>query len=341
MKTTRVLGILLISAFATAAGQQDNKAGTTAAQFLKIGVGGRAMGMGGASVGLVDDATAMYWNVSGLTSVNAMTVHATHTRWFADMSHQFFGVVLPVGDDHRLGVNATILNVGEMEITTELEPRGTGTYFKATDVAVGVSYAMRLVDFFSFGATIKYVTQSIYNESGSAIAFDIGTTLRTGYKGITIGMAFTNFGTPMKMEGRDLHKTYDPSPNNATNTGVSSYLATESWDLPVNFRVGIGWELIGRTDAMMIDDVSTLLLGLDANHANDAPENAIVGLEYEWQDILALRGGYHFNDDVRSWSVGTGLHWTSTGTFAIGFDYAYSNLKQLGPIHVFSVALNL
>ncbi len=270
-----------------------------------------------------------------------MSLMATHTRWFADITHQYFGIVLPIGDDHRFGLNATILNLGEMEVTTEQNPRGTGDFFKATDVAVGVSYAARLVEFFSFGATVKFVSQSIANESASAIGVDLGTTLRTGYKGLTVGMAFTNFGTAMKLDGRDLHRTYDPNPNNATNTGVSSYLGTESWDLPLVFRVGIGWELVGPGESLLQDDMSVVRLGVDAIHANDAPEAASAGLEYVWDRLFALRGGYRFNDDVRTWSAGAGLHWQSERSFTFTVDYAYTHLDPLGPIHVFTVTLGL
>ncbi len=339
MKTLLCILVSVVCSAGSAFGQQDNKAGTTAAQFLKIGVGARSIGMAEAAVGLVEDPSAMYWNVSGLTGVNSVAVTATHTNWFADLTHQYFGIVLPVGDDHRFGLNATVLNLGEIETTTEQQPRGTGTFFKATDVAIGVSYAVRLVDFFSFGATVKFVSQSIANESGSAIGADLGTTLRTGYKGITIGMAFSNFGTGMKLDGRDLHRTYDPHPNNSANTGVSSYLGTESWDLPVMFRVGIGWELVGPGEALMQDDMHALRLGVDARHSNDAPENASVGLEYVWERLVALRGGYYFNDDVRTWSAGAGVRWQSASTFAVGVDYAYASLDPLGPVHVFTLTM--
>ncbi|MDH3252060.1 MAG: PorV/PorQ family protein [Ignavibacteria bacterium] len=334
--------LLLIPAMLVAlpAGAQDaNKAGTTAAQFLKIGVGARSMGMAGASAGITDDASAMYWNPSGMIGVSSITVYATHSNWFADISHQFFGVVLPLGDDHRIGLNATLLSMGDIEVTTEQEPRGTGTFFKASDVAVGISYAGRLVDFFSFGVTVKYITQSIYNETGSAIAVDLGTTLHTGYKGITVGMAFSNFGTTMQLEGRDLHRTFDPNPNNATNTGVSSDLATESWDLPVNFRVGIGWELVGATQALFTDEGNRVRFAVDANHPNDGPEHASTGIEYTWQDIVSLRSGYHFNDDLRSWSYGLGLSWGTPGAFAFGLDYAFSDMDRLGGTHVFSLGV--
>ena len=339
MKTLLCILVSAACLAGSAFGQQDNKAGTTAAQFLKIGVGARAIGMAEAAVGLADDPTSMYWNVSGLTGVTTTTITATHTNWFAGISHQYFGIVLPVGDDHRFGLNATVLDAGEIETTTEEEPHGTGDFYKANDVAVGVSYAARLVDFFSFGATVKFVSQSIANESASAIGVDLGTTLRTGYKGITIGMAFTNFGTTLQLDGRDLHRTYDPHPNNSANTGVSSYLATESWDLPVMFRVGIGWDLVGAGDALLHDDLHAVRLAIDARHPNDAPENASVGAEYEWGQLIALRGGYFFNDDVRTWSAGGGVRWHSDGSFAVGVDYAYASLDPLGPIHVFTLTM--
>ncbi|MGB2957357.1 MAG: PorV/PorQ family protein [Bacteroidota bacterium] len=340
-RTQPYLIICFLLAASMAGAQESNKAGTSAAQFLKIGVGARAMGMGGATVGIVDDASAAYWNPAGLSGVQSFTLIGAHTRWFADVTHQYFGVVLPLGDDHRIGASATVLSAGDIEITTENQPRGTGTFYSATDLAIGLSYSGRLVEFFSFGATFKYITQSIYNESASAVAVDLGTILHTGFNGITIGMAFTNFGTSLKLEGRDLHRTYDPNPNSAANTGVSSYLGTESWELPVNFRVGIGWTVMGPVDAMLRDETHAVRLGADANHANDGPESAVVGLEYSWRNILALRGGYTFNDDVRTWSAGVGLHWGNAQSLAVGVDYAYTDLDRLGPIHVFTLILGL
>jgi len=271
--------------------------------------------------------------------VPSISLFAAHSEWFADIDHEFFGIVIPVGEDHRFGISATVLTMGDMEITTELEPQGTGNFFSATDVAVGVSYASQFVNFFSFGVTLKYVNQSIFNESATGFALDLGTTLTTGFNGLTVGMAFTNFGTTMKLEGRDLHRTYDPNPNNATNVGVSSYLATEAWEMPINFRVGIGWDAIGSTESMMPNETHSLRVGVDANHPNDAAENAAVGLEYRWNNILSLRTGYHINDDVRDWTYGVGVQWASAGTLSLGFDYASMNLNPLGQVHIFSVMI--
>lgn len=317
--------------------QETNKAGTTAAQFLKIGVGAGPLGMAGASVGLVNDASSMYWNPSGLVGVNTISVIASYTDWFVDLKHQYFGIVLPVSEDHKIGISTAILTMGEMEITTEDQPKGTGNFFDASDVMVGVTYSARLVDFFSFGITVKYITQNIYNETASAAAIDIGTILKTGYRGIKIGMALTNFGTTMTLDGRDLQKSYDPNSNNATNIGIATNLKTEAWELPLNFRVGIGWNLIGRGDVLFYDQAHNIKMGIDVNHPNDGPENASVGIEYKWQNIIALRSGYYFNDDIKKLSLGFGLNWEVPQSFIIGMDYAFAEFYRLGSVHSVSL----
>ena len=318
-------------------GQETNKAGTTAAQFLKIGVDAASLGMAGANAGLVSDVSSTYWNPAGLVSVNSISVLASYTDWFVDLKHQYFGIVLPVSEDHKIGISAILLTMGEMEITTELQPKGTGDFFDASDVMVGLTYSARLVDFFSFGITVKYITQNIYNETASALAVDIGTRLNTGYNGIKIGMVLSNFGTRMTLEGRDLQKTYDPNPNNATNIGVASNLKTETWELPVNFRVGIGWDLMGKGDVMIYDQTHSIKIGIDGNHPNDGPEYASVGVEYKWQDLIAFRSGYYFNDNVRKLTLGLGLNWEIPQSLTIGVDYAFADLDRLGDVHTISL----
>ncbi|MEN8193768.1 MAG: PorV/PorQ family protein, partial [Bacteroidota bacterium] len=322
MKRFYIIVALLISV-CVINGQETNKSGTTAAQFLKIGVGARATAMSGAVVGLVNDATATYWNPSGLVGVKKLTINANITDWFLDVDHQNFALVFPIDASQNIALSATLLNMGKMEVTTERKPTGTGNFFEASDIAVGLTYAVQIVDFFSFGATFKYVNQSLYKESASAFAIDLGTTLTTGYKGIKIGMSFLNFGTKLQMEGPDLQKAYDQNPRNATNVGVASHLATEQWGLPLMIKVGIGWDLISNTDALVWSDMNKLRFGIDANHPIDAPEYLSLGMEYGWHDFLFIRGGYSFNDGEKDYSFGGGINWNVSNNFSIIFDYAF------------------
>jgi long-subunit fatty acid transport protein len=117
MKTTLSLFLCVLLACVVAHGQETNKAGTTAAQFLKIGVGARGTAMAGAVSAVIDDASALYWNPAGLLELSRLSLHATHTKWIADIDHEYAGLVVPVGDNSRLGISATLLTVGEIEIT--------------------------------------------------------------------------------------------------------------------------------------------------------------------------------------------------------------------------------
>jgi len=92
---------------------------------------------------------------------------------------------------------------------------------------------------------------------------------------------------------------------------------------------------------MLANETHTLRLAIDGNHPNDARENASIGVEYTFANVLALRGGYQLNDDVRRFSYGVGLLWDEPGSFSAGFDYAMMNLVRLGTVHVFSLSIGL
>ncbi len=140
MKTTLTLflacTLLLVQ---SASAQNDNKAGTISGAVPEDRCGGTCGGMGEAMVSscrILRPCTGIRPVLLG--SDRSLPVFP-HTRWFADITHQYFGCRVAGGEDHRFGINATILNLGEMEVTTEQDPQGTGDFFKASDVAVGVS----------------------------------------------------------------------------------------------------------------------------------------------------------------------------------------------------------
>ena len=92
---------------ASASSQNVTKVGTTAAKFLSIPVGARALAMGGAFVALANDASAMYWNPSGIASITQSEAVFTHADWLADISFNYGGVVVPIGEIGNIGVNFT------------------------------------------------------------------------------------------------------------------------------------------------------------------------------------------------------------------------------------------
>lgn len=109
----------------------------------------------------------------------------------------------------RLGASLIMFNTNEMEITTELEPNGTGRFFDAGDMAIGVSFARYLTDRFSVGVTAKYVYQQIWNETASGLAFDIGTQYKLDFQNLVIAMSMSNFGGDLRFDGPDLDINYE------------------------------------------------------------------------------------------------------------------------------------
>lgn len=335
-KTLIVLMVTMLPALSLGGG--FSKVGTASAQFLKIGVGARAAGMGGAFAAVSNDVSALYWNPAGMTAMPAITAGFSHSQWFAGMSHNFAGIAVPLGSNDVLGVHAIALNTAEQEVTTVEKPDGAGIFYAVSDLAIGVSYARTLTDRFSVGVTAKYIQQIAYNESASTVALDIGTSLRTGFHNLVIGMCVSNFGGSMKLEGTDLIALADISKSISGEYNPDARLKTEAFPLPLNFRVGIAMDVLGGKDPLLESENHRFTLAFDGNHPNDNNERVNIGGEYSWDETLFARFGYKINYDTEKWAVGAGVK-VNVGSQKLAFDYSLVDFGNLGNVSRISIEL--
>ena len=284
----RLLSItIILLSFLSA--QFDNS-GTSAANFLKIGVGGRAAAMGGAIVGNIDGPNSMFWNPAGIANASGVEFSINQNDWILDLKHSYFAVVFPGGKIGHIGFSVNYLDMGRMSRTTEFEPEGTGTTFTATDIAIGFTYAKKMSDRFNAGLQLKIVQESISFTSASAIAVDAGSQYITRFSGLKIGMAITNFGTKMKLQGTDLKIDTDPYADQDANPDAIAQLQTEEWPLPMSFRVGFAMNPIGPSSLIKNEAVEATV-SIDYYDPRDYNPYYAGGLEIKVLGGLFLRMG--------------------------------------------------
>lgn len=304
--------------FPTLGGQ---RAGISTAQFLKIGVGGRASALADAFVAISDDASALYWNPAGLVQFDDDQVFFSHNNWVVDINHDFLGVVYHLDDVNTIGISLTSLSMDDMPVTTEFAPFGTGEFFGFSDIALGFSYARKMTEQFSFGGTVKYIEETLDKIKMRGVMIDIGTYYRTGLGSTRFAVTVSNFGAELAPDGE------------VVLLGNREKSDWQSFAPPTIFRIGFALEPYE-------DNQHRFTTSIQLNHPNDNSENVVLGLEYMWNKMLFLRGGYKFNIDEQDFTFGAGF--TAPITIAqFTLDYSFSNFSRLGSAHRFSIILGI
>lgn len=313
-----------------------SKVGTSVAQFLKIQPSAKIIGMGGASSALSDDISTIFNNPAGLSRIYANEVVFSHIDWLVETDYDFIAISLNLQDSGTFGLMISTFGSGEMPVLTIEEPDGTGEMFDARDVFIGISYAKNLTEKFSIGATFKYINQRIWHMSSTGFAMDIGTLFTTPFWGIKLGASISNYGTGMRLDGRDIKFSTDPDYNNEGNVEfVNALYELKEYAIPLRFQVGISKEL-------QLSEDNNVVFALDALNPNDYYESVNVGFEYGWKKTVFLRTGYKslfIDNSEEGLTLGVGFNIRLIGTTIFRADYAYADFGRLENAQRFTFSL--
>jgi hypothetical protein len=336
----RFTSALLLLSFATAVHAQTsttttaenfNNVGSSGAIFEKIGVGARAAGMGGAFSALADDISALYWNPAGIARLKGINAGASYTAWYAGTTHNFIAGVLPISERYRFGISLIVLDNGALSKATIQKDANAGTY-NANDLAFGLTLAGAMTDRFSFGATIKYLRSSILDLSADGIGFDAGSLYQTDFYHLKISLALTNLGPDRNFQGNSLSIVAQDNTLNTTARGLDALLVTSNFSLPLSFRIGVGTDVFqGEMEDQKLN------VAFDFAAHSDGPETYNIGGEYIWNDMIALRAGYGFNQDQLGLGLGAGFKYKAED-FMGQIDYAINTTKNFGLINRLSIS---
>ena len=290
------------------------KSGTVSLQFLKLGIDARAIGMGEAYTAVTDDISSVYWNPAGLSLKDESQLFMSHTNWVGETYHEYLAYSTVVGLGY-VALSASVFHTPLMDETTEKEFGPTGRTFRFSAAAVGLTYANRFTDQFSFGITGKYLNENIADESVHSFAVDFGTLYNTNWRNTIIGMSLRNFGpdTEYNVDQKDTPQDSGDILNHVDKTGTAV-------PIPMNFSLGLATDIFR-------EDNSSLIASVQLDNTVDRSETWNVGAEFNW-NILFLRGGYQINYDAASYSFGFGVRVPSSIAI-INVDYSFTEMGRL------------
>jgi hypothetical protein len=301
-----IVMLVLIPSLAAANTKPFEKVGTYSAQFLKIGVSPRAVGMGNAFTAVANDATSLYWNPAGMVEQSRTMVTLNSVVWPANLSVYFAGAIFSTPYlPGTFGISARALTMDPQLERTIYMPEGTNRYFDAGDMSFGLSYATYFTDRFSAGITSHFIHMGLADKSVETIAFDFGLLYRIGIRGMRLGMMVQSLGGEVDFDNR-------------------------ASKLPTLFKVGLAVDAY-RSGA------HALMASGEFSHPADNKERMNVGMEYTFNQFFMLRGGYNIGYDTEKFAWGAGFRLDTSQTSDISFDYSWEDLGYLGTSHRFGL----
>ncbi len=174
--------------------------GTTMAQsggepgaFLRLGMGSRALGMGGAYTGVADDGSAPYWNPAGLgvdTRRRGITIMSR--RMPLDRSQVALSYTQKLDPGGGIGfawIRYGVDNIDARDLNGQ--PRGT---ISDSENALLMAFSPRLHEKVSVGVTMKVLLYRLAGQSAKGFGGDIGIQVKPT-KPLTLGIMFRDIGT--------------------------------------------------------------------------------------------------------------------------------------------------
>lgn len=338
-----VLAILLLCALTVSAGNK-NRIATAGAQELLIPVGARGIALGGSTLASITGADAIYFNPAGVArSTSGVDALFSTMNSIGEINVNYLAVAMKAGSIGSLALSLKSLSFGDIPVTTEFFPDGTGEMYSPSFVNLGLTYSSMLNDRVSVGVTATVVSEKIMSTSASGLAFNAGIQYSgLGLPGLDLGVAIKNVGTQMKFDGSNLEHqgTINDAQRNANPNWYS--VNTSAFDLPTSIEIGLAY-------TQKLGESSSLTLAGNFQNNNFADDEYKLGGEIMIEKILFVRGGYMLapgadkdptgeTSYIYSYSFGAGLL-LDLGGLEARVDYAYRNVKYFAGNNVFTVSL--
>ncbi|MFH1687827.1 MAG: PorV/PorQ family protein [bacterium] len=302
-----VLLLIAVLVVVVPAALSADDGGRTAADFLRVGLGARAAGMGEANTAASQGAEAAFWNPAGLTAMEGRgEVILGHFSWYQDISVEHGACAFRLSDRVTLAASVAFVGYGDID-GYALDGSATGEQLAAYDLGAVLSAGLALHDNLSAGISAKLINQHLDNISAHAVALDLG--LRGHLGNFSVGGALVNLG-------RDI-----------SFAGVAE-------ELPTSLRVGVAvssWN----------DFLNT---SVDIERPRRGSTIFRAGLELNFQDQYYLRGGLKVRPGEAGSAVSPGPTFGAgmrLGSADLNYAYSIGDNFTSDALHRFSLTIHI
>lgn len=352
MKRLAFLSLLILLVLSVTTYAQDFQSVNFGDDFLTVGGGARALGMGSAHTSFTDDVTAAFWNVAGLAAVEEIQLVYMHSERFSGVVNFDYGAIaLPVSNNKQSVVAFSIFRQGVDDIKNTLDafdedlgqpkpdPTRFFTEFSARDFAFLLSYSTQVTDKFSWGTTAKVLNSRIGPFANAwGYSLDIGLMVRGGF--MNVGLNLQNI--------TGLRKFWDTNPENLkqlADTFKDEIPEGQNEKTPPTVKFGLSKSVdIDKFSIITAADADFKFEGREAFFINvgDMSIEPHLGTEITYDNLVSLRAGVtDFTQDFdsnlsMSPTFGAGIYFSS-----LSVDYGFSNFggssSELGNTHRISI----
>jgi len=279
-----------------------------AGEPFSLGVGGRALAMGGASVAGPFDGSAGYWNAAGLNYLGRTNITAMHAETFGSLlNHDFVAFSRPVGDSlsrvRAYGIYLYYLGGGGIKITDFDTESGRPYVVREEshgDYMLAGSLSGKVRDIFDVGLTVRVIYRDLGTISGYGLTADVGALYHLSEStvaGLVVTDLFTGF---LRYSGG-----YSESITPTVKPGFRLSRKTGDFTGQLSLAADMKFEGIREAAQLWLGDIS-----IDTH----------LGGELSYREMLFGRVGFDRGD----FTGGVGLSWNK-----INIDLAYLHNSYL------------
>lgn len=351
-------------------GQQLNVI-TTAVPLLMIGPDARAGGMGDGGVASSADANSMHWNAAKYARIeDDMGFALSYTPWLRnlvnDINLAYVSFYKRINTMSTFAATLRYFSLGEITFTDNTG-QSLGTY-KPNEFAVDATYSRILTDKLSLAVSGRFIysdltqgqfVQGVATKAGTSVAADISMYWEDQVDWFSSvdatfawGINISNIGSKISYSGSNIQKDFIP-----TNFRIGPRLTLDLDDYnTISFQFDINKLLVptppiyypdstNPDGSLVIEkgmnpDVSPLTGIIQSWY--DAPGgfseelrefSFSVGTEYWYNEVLALRGGFYYEDLTKGnrkyATLGVGLRYN---VFGLDFSYLIPVTQDQNPL---------